>query len=284
MIVTTATVLAIAFAVMTTAFDTASFTRNERRRCPCHYFDHAVINSDGRRSDNRALRTKLFAIEVSSLLAPSSSSSSSASHEILLLSPQILAASFSSIITYLSLIAYYDRPRGSFAISQPKLSLSIQPSNVPNGGLGLFTTRRMTSGTILGTYPGVLRPARQFYDGKCIQYPKAIGYSWRFTDNEYVLDPTDSYGELHHVCYGGSDAISTFIYSTLFHSWTTSTELCRINEPPLGVGGCSITAREDLRKREVMFELTKDVEAGQELYLDYGLNYDRSSYGRPANP
>ena len=279
MTIVTATVLTIAFAVMTTAFETASFTRNRRRRFPCHYFDH-VMNSDGRRSDNRAIRTKLFA-EVSSLLAPSSSLSS-ASHETIFLSPKILAASSSSIITYLSLIAYYDRPRGSLAISQPKLSLSIQPSNVPNGGLGLFTTRSMTSGTILGTYPGVLRPARQFYDGKCRQYPHAIGYSWRFTDNEYVIDPTDSYGELHDVCYGGSDAISTFIYGTLFHSWTVSTELCRINEPPLGVGGCSVTAREDLLKREVVFEITRDVDAGQEFYLDYGLNYDRSSYGRPV--
>lgn len=142
----------------------------------------------------------------------------------------------------------------------------------------------MTSGTILGTYPGVLRPARQFYDGKCRQYPHAIGYSWQFTDNEYVIDPTDSYGELHDVCYGGSDAISTFIYGTFLHSETVSTELCRINEPPIGVGGCSVTARENLLKREVVFELTRDVDVGQELYLDYGLNYDRSSYGRPVNP
>ena len=45
-----------------------------------------------------------------------------------------------------------------------------------------------------------------------------------------------------------------------------------------------MTAHEDLIKREVVFELTRDVGEGQELYLDYGLNYDRSGYGpRPAS-
>ena len=68
------------------------------------------------------------------------------------------------------------------------------------------------------------------------------------------------------------------------HSISPSPLCVSLRHLSLGVGGCSVTAREDLRKREVMFELTRDVEAGQELYLDYGLNYDRSSYGRPANP
>jgi len=140
----------------------------------------------------------------------------------------------------------------------------------------------MTGGTVLGTYPGVLRPARAFYDGKCMRHPNAVSYSWRFTDDAYVIDPTDDVGEMRDVCLGGGSGapLSTLLFSTLFGFGGTSTALCRINEPPLGAGGCSVSARENLDKREVVFELVRDVLPGQELYLDYGPGYDRSGYGR----
>ena len=41
-----------------------------------------------------------------------------------------------------------------------------------------------------------------------------------------------------------------------------------------------MSAREDLDRREVVFELVRDVAPGQELYMDYGPGYDRSGYGR----
>ena len=158
-------------------------------------------------------------------------------------------------------------------------------SGVPNGGMGLFATEEMRCGTMLGTYPGVLRPANAFYDGKCRRYPNAIGYSWRFTDNAYVIDPTDDVGEVRDFCRGGGSGVplSSLFFSTILRSWGVSTALCRINEPPVGAGGCSVTARENLDTREVHFELTRDVYPGQELYLDYGLDYDRSGYGRPVS-
>lgn len=107
-----------------------------------------------------------------------------------------------------------------------------------------------------------------------------MAYSWRFTDNKFVIDPTDSQGNIQNTCFGGSNVpLSNEVLSSLLRFLSVSTALCRINEPPIGGGGCSVSARENLEKREVVFELIQDVVAGQELYLDYGLDYDRSGYG-----
>ena len=127
----------------------------------------------------------------------------------------------------------------------------------------------------------MLRPAETFFDGKCRRYPQAVGYSWRFTDNKFVIDPTDSRGEIRDICLGGSSEVpfSNVIFASLLRFWGVSTALCRINEPPIGAGGCNVSARENREKREVVFELIQDVVSGQELYLDYGLDYDRSRYG-----
>ena len=194
---------------------------------------------------------------------------------------QTLAAISSATVTYLSLITYFDRPRGHLSIPDPQSNLIIQQSNVPGAGLGLFARQSLLKGTILGTYAGVLRPASTFYDGKCRQFPQAIGYSWRFTDSKYIIDPTDSNGEIQNVCFGGSSEVpfSNLVFTTLLRFWNTDTMLCRINEPPIGAGGCNVSAKENLEKRDVVFELIQDVYAGQELYLDYGLDYDRSRYG-----
>lgn len=56
------------------------------------------------------------------------------------------------------------------------------------------------------------------------------------------------------------------------------TTLCRINEPPKGRDVNVITS-EDRNSRTVTFILERDVYEGEELYIDYGLSYDRSMYG-----
>jgi len=198
---------------------------------------------------------------------------------------QTLAATTSAILTYLGLIINYDRPRGTLTLPDWQSSLIIQQSNVPNAGLGLFAARSLPRGTILGTYPGVLRPAQVFYDTKCRSFPQAVGYSWRFTDSKYVIDPTDATGEIQPICIGGSEVpLSNFLFHTFLKFWNVNTALCRINEPPIGAGGCNVSAKENLERREVVFEVIQDVVRGQELYLDYGLDYDRSRYGpSPGN-
>lgn len=180
-------------------------------------------------------------------------------------------------ITYLSLLLLYDRPRGTLPARD---ALSIAPSRVPNAGLGLFVTQALPEGTVLGTYPGVLRSQSDFVDGKCREYPQAVYYSWRLNDSGYVLDPTDSRGEIQFYCYGGSDVVSEAVFSSILRSCAKPTDLARINEPPIGFGGCNVVAREEKENKCVRFELCRNVELGEELFMDYGLDYDRSGYGR----
>ena len=130
----------------------------------------------------------------------------------------------------------------------------------------------------MGTYPGVLRRQDDFYSVKCAQHPQAVYYSWRLNESGYVIDPTDVNGEIGSVCFGGSDLVSEWVFRTLLRFCAKSTDLARINEPPVGFGGCNVVAREE--GDAVRFELCRDVEVGEELFMDYGLDYDRSGYGR----
>lgn len=192
--------------------------------------------------------------------------------------PTILIQTITGITTYIALIAYYDRPRGNIQIDTS--IFQVKPSQVPNGGLGLYITKSAPEGTILGTYPGVLRPANKFitkYESK----PQTATYTWRFTDSEYCIDPTNIDGLLVDECYGGTNdyPLSYFIHERLLRFISVPTLLARINEPPIGGGGCNVRSEENLERREVIFELSRDVLAGEELFMDYGLTYDRSSYG-----
>lgn len=92
-------------------------------------------------------------------------------------------------------------------------------------------------------------------------------------------DPTDFKGQIQNVCQGGSQdtPLSLFFMENVV-KWSVPTILTRINEPPPGFGGCNVRAVEDLESREVLFELTREVYEGEELFMDYGLTYDRSSY------
>ena len=132
----------------------------------------------------------------------------------------------------------------------------------------------------MGTYPGVLRRQSDFYDGKCRMHPKAVYYSWRLNDSGYVLDPTDSKGDIQSNCYGGSDVLSEAMFLSILRFCAKPTDLARINEPPIGFGGCNVVAREEKEGKCVRFELCRDVEVGEELFMDYGLDYDRSGYGK----
>lgn len=234
--------------------------------------------------------SRLFAIPGVSSLTPETTTTFLQQHHsstTLILSPKnIFAASSSVTLTYLSLLLAFDRPRGRLSIPDASNSLVVNQSRVPNAGLGLFLSKSYPEGTVLGTYPGVLRPAEQFYSTKCRMYPQAVGYSWRFTDSKYVLDPTDDKGNMNNFCFGGGsgDVLSNLAFKTILSFMKVGTELTRINEPPIGAGGCNVSARENLETREVVFTLCRDVFKGEELFLDYGLDYDRSGYApRPVS-
>lgn len=138
------------------------------------------------------------------------------------------------------------------------------------------------AGTILGTYPGVAIPLEQNLN-KLSRHPQCEAYVWRFSDNKVVLDPTNSKGDIENVCKGGNPSTfgSTFLFENI-PLFGVSTVLCRINEPPLGMS-VNVSTEEQLESRRVVFSLLRDVYEGEELFMDYGLSYDRSGYGGPSS-
>ena len=191
---------------------------------------------------------------------------------------RFVAPTISSLITYFTLVASFDRPQG--ALSVPSSNLCAKQSQVKGAGFGLYSAVSLPEGTTLGTYPGVVR-ASSAYLGKYGRYPQCGSYAWRFSDNAYYIDPTDAQGNIGDLCYGGSELVpgSLFIHEQVMNGGAVSTLLARINEPPIGGPGCNVFAREDLNTRKVTFSTSRDVVAGEELFMDYGLTYDRTGYG-----
>lgn len=189
-----------------------------------------------------------------------------------------LAQITSAAMTYLGLVAYFDRPRGKLSLDES--FFESKASQVEGAGLGLFITKPLPEGTILGTYPGVVRPAAKFMN-KYNKLDDAGAYAWRFTDNLDYIDPTDSNGTLYDFCKGGTDdyPLSNWLHETILKPLHVSTILARINEPPIGGPGCNVRSEENLETREVVFSLSRDVYPGDELFMDYGITYDRTSYG-----
>ena len=138
----------------------------------------------------------------------------------------LIIQTLSALSTYIGLVAYYDRPTGKLYINENLLSL--KQSQVQNAGLGLYVTESLPKGTILGTYPGVLRPSAKFLQ-KYKSIPQTAVYTWRFTDNEYCIDPTNKHGELPERCYGGTDdyPLSYIIHEHLLRGVSVPTYLAR---------------------------------------------------------
>jgi hypothetical protein len=203
----------------------------------------------------------------------------------------------SGVVTYFGFVISTDRPRGKL-----ELPLELEPTttttttDVTNNyylrvgpsktaGLGLFVTQSLPKGTILGTYPGVVIPLQQHSESNKVKtlFPACTEYIWRFTDNQYIIDPTNHFtGELDEFCAGGnpSQLFSCLLFNNILDKlsiYSCSTALCRINEPSKGYD-VNVITEEDLINRKVIFTLERDVIAGEELYIDYGLTYDRTKY------
>ena len=161
------------------------------------------------------------------------------------------------LATYCGLIAHYDRVRGTLILDD-KVDLEVKDSQVCPG-MGLYIKKDFPENTVIGTYPGRVLRARS-YMSKYERMPKIGTYAWRFTDNIDIIDPTDRDGELQERCFGGADGNPvSYIFHEKILRKSVSTYLCRINEPPIGGTGCNVRSREDLEKREVTFELSRDV-------------------------
>ena len=155
-------------------------------------------------------------------------------------------------------------PRGYLSAGA---ALEVRESSVAGAGRGVFCASPLAANTILGSYPGRQLSVRA-YKRKLESVPAASGYCWTSQDRLRVLDPTDGAGKLcEPLCW--LDAAP----------WLRSvpTTLALINEP--GVGG-DVNVRTYEVEGEVLFVTERDLYQGEELFLDYGLMYDRSSYGR----
>jgi hypothetical protein len=86
-----------------------------------------------------------------------------------------------------------------------------------------------------------------------------------------LLDPTDAAGR-------PSDAPAPGL------PWPPAAcTLAYVNEPPRGAGGTNVTVEDDPRDNNgLLCVAARDVRAGEEIYMDYGPIYDRTSYGRAA--
>ena len=187
------------------------------------------------------------------------------------------------VTTYIGFVTACDKPRGKLFLRESDEN-QVRTSGVEGAGLGLFAAAYLPRGTVLGTYPGVVLPIRNNLS-KLKRYPECEAYIWRFSDSLYVIDPTNAEGKLEPFCFGGNDGqfLSTWLFQgTILGSLLkVPTTLCRINEPPRGKD-TNVVTEEDTTGRSVLFRLERDVVAGEELYIDYGLSYDRSRYGGGA--
>lgn len=103
---------------------------------------------------------------------------------------------------------------------------------------------------------------------KCQQAPQAAHYALQVPDwrGGGYLDPTDSAGSPSGRPGPG-------------FPWPVAVDiaLTRVNEPP--PGSTTNTRMVDGKgAADMLFVTTRDVAAGEELFLDYGTDYNRSGY------
>lgn len=153
--------------------------------------------------------------------------------------------------------------RVSSCVQRPQ-SLQVRPSSVQ--GRGVFAAADIEEGTILGAYPGIPRPATDM-SAKCAMAPLARYYCFR-NKRGLLLDPTD---------WTGAPAPRPQPGLPWFPVDVT---LSCINEPPKRSPGVNVTVEDDPKDDEgLIFVAAAPIRAGSELFVDYGLDYDRSSYG-----
>ncbi|GMH62429.1 hypothetical protein TrRE_jg7167, partial [Triparma retinervis] len=185
---------------------------------------------------------------------------------------------FVSAVTYASLVFAFDRPRGELFV-ELDVDVEIKDSLIPGAGKGLFAAKPLPKNTELGLYPGVLIPTSTYRNSP--KFKTAVSYAWKLSSDRGVLDPTDSLGRLPPFCPGGSSSIplSPLLFRTLFAALSKGkpTALAMINEPP-DAKDANVEVEESEREPRAKFYVKRDVEEGEELYLYYGPNYDRTGY------
>ncbi len=146
-----------------------------------------------------------------------------------------------------------------------KFSVRDAPTTLllPRATLGRAPIPR---GTALGAYPGRVRTSDEM-QRKALAAPLAKQYAFRTSDGRY-LDPTDAQGQPSARPAPG-------------WPWLLATPplLAYANEPPRGAGGTNVFVEDGATPELLLFVANRDIGAGEEVFIDYGLTYDRSDYG-----
>ena len=157
------------------------------------------------------------------------------------------------------------RPRGT---SRDDL---VEPRPSLVSGTGLFALQDIEEGTILGSYPGRPRSAKQMLakverlGGGSADYAASTG---RGGEQGLYLDPTDEHGNLSSYPNPGSP-----------WPWKINVNLAYINEPqPGGDCNCSLVDGRDGDPADLCFISSKHIAKGSEIFVDYGPTYNRSKY------
>ena len=170
-----------------------------------------------------------------------------------------LQLAITSIAAYLA-AAWPFRPRGW---SRTDL-IEVRDSQVQ--GKGIFAKENIPENTTLGAYPGRPCTAAEMLT-KCETAPLARYYCFR-NKNGYFLDPTDWTGAPCKTPVPGLPWLPI------------DCSLSYANEPPKNSSGVNVTVEDDPKDEQgLIFVSICGIPAGAEIFVDYGLDYDRSSYG-----
>ena len=152
------------------------------------------------------------------------------------------------------------RPRGSCRNDL----IDIRKSSLVSAGQGVFAKAFIPEGTVLGVFPGFVTTPEAALERKKSDKAReaAKKYMWALNE-ELVLDPTNANGVL------------PLELPYFFGLYKADTTLARINEPPLGKD-CNAYSRITGEMVEIVTE--RNIFANEEIFIDYGNFYDRSSY------
>jgi hypothetical protein len=209
--------------------------------------------------------------DMAAASAPDFSDAASNSIEISQVLELAQGFGINAIKAYCLYKAWETFPRGYLTEGLP---IAVRPSSVPGAGEGLYARRFMPQGYTLGAYTGRLLSSGD-YRRKLESYPKASEYCWVLSSGR-VLDPTDDQGNLMPEV-NWLAPFPPLLEKPLMSKPTT---LAYVNEPPMG-SDCNLMIEiSGIDGSEVRFIASKNILEGEELFVDYGPNYDRSHYGR----
>eukprot|EP00891_Asterochloris_glomerata_P000570 jgi/Astpho2/570/Aster-04425 len=174
----------------------------------------------------------------------------------------LMKVAASAVISAL-VVAWHDRPRGWCS----KDLVQVKDSYV--AGKGVFACKDIPKGTRIGAYPGRPRSVPQILI-KAETAPAAKGFVFH-TSTGQLLDPTDSTGSPSERPQPGMPWL-----------WSVDHTLAFVNEPPPG-RSTNVEVGRGNSKLDLPFIASRDIEKGEELFIDYGGQYDRTSYGTSYN-